>query len=76
MGNRQVYDLPQAGNQYEPIKDPPPQTKEYMMDRAMKIKQHRLGMNTQEFREWLKGHDARVWAGDMGFMPEWKGWLA
>ena len=63
-------------SRYDEVKDPPPQTREQKVSRALLIKQHRLGMNDVQFKSWQQGHEARVWAGDMGFMPEWKGWLA
>jgi len=74
MARPSEYDAP--SERYIEIKDPPPQTREHMVARALLVKRHRLGMNVEQFDMWKRGHDARVWAGEMGFMPEWKGWLA
>ena len=70
------YDQPETFMRYIPIKDPPAQTREHMVERALLIKQLRLGMDGDQFKVWLKGSEARIWAGTMGFVPEWKGWLA
>ena len=76
MPAHMIYDTPMAGDQRIPLRDLPLQSKEHMIERALLTKQLRLGMNHDQFQMWLKGREARIWAGTMGFIPEWKGWLA